>query len=97
MNSDETPLFCDRCYCHLTPGGGNFYVVSIEAVADPTPPVFSERDLVRDVKQELNHLISQLEDVSEQEAIDDVYRKLTLYLCLSCFRRWFENPTGQAT
>ena len=26
--------------------------------------------------------------------VDEVYRRLTLYLCGPCFRRWIENPAG---
>jgi hypothetical protein len=42
---DGPPLLCDRCGVELTPGKGDFYVVRIEAVADPTPPRFTEEDL----------------------------------------------------
>jgi hypothetical protein len=33
----QSPLLCARCGVELTPGKGDFYVVRIEAVADPTP------------------------------------------------------------
>ena len=36
-DKSEAPLFCDRCSSELVPGKGNFYVVKIEAVADPSP------------------------------------------------------------
>lgn len=42
--NDELPLCCDRCAAELTPGEGSFYVVRIEALADPTPPSFSAND-----------------------------------------------------
>jgi hypothetical protein len=32
--------------------------------------------------------------VSEQEALDQVYRRLVLYLCGPCYRVWIEDPTG---
>ena len=90
----QTPLFCDRCAKELTPGAGDFYVVRIAAVADPTPPSFSEDDLARDFAEEIRRLCAQLEELSEQELIDQVYRRLTLYLCNPCFREWIEDPTG---
>jgi hypothetical protein len=90
----QTPLFCDRCAKELTPGEGDFYVVRIAAVADPTPPNFSEDDLARDFDEEIRRLCAQLEEFSEQELIDQVYRRLTLYLCNPCFRDWIEHPTG---
>jgi hypothetical protein len=91
---EESPLFCDRCSTVLTPGRGNFYVVKVEAVADPTPPSFTEGQLARDVGREIDRLLERLRDMSEQELLDQVYRRLVLYLCTSCYRRWIENPTG---
>jgi len=40
--SDCDVLSCAKCGAELTPGKGDFYVVRIEAVADPSPPSFSE-------------------------------------------------------
>jgi hypothetical protein len=92
--SHSTPLFCDRCQLELSPGRGDFYVVRIEAVADPTPPSFTEEDLEVDYKAEIARLVEHLHDLSAQEAMDQVYRKVTLYLCLRCYQDWIENPAG---
>ena len=92
--SDELPLCCDLCAVELTPGEGSFYVVRIEAVADPTPPSFSVDDLMRDAQSEIQRLVDQLGDLSAQEAMDQVYRRLVLYLCGPCYRQWIEKPTG---
>ena len=64
----------------------------IEAMADPFPPVFSEEDFLRDPKAEIQRLIEQMGDLSEREAMDQVYRRLVIYLCNSCYCRWIENP-----
>ncbi len=87
-------LFCDRCQATLQPGSGDFYVVRIEAMADPTPPTFTEEDRQIDYRAEIARLIEQLHDVSAQEAMDQVHRRLTLYLCGRCYRTWIENPVG---
>ena len=92
--TDETPLLCHRCGTELEPGKGDFYVVKIEVLADPTPPCFSEEDLYRDAKAEIERLIQQMEDFSEQEAMDQIYRRIFLHLCGRCYRQWIENPTG---
>ena len=92
--TDATPLLCNRCSAELEPGAGDFYVVRIEAFADPTPPSFSEEDLRRDPKQEIERLIDQMRHLSQQEAMDQIYRRLTLTLCGPCYRLWIENPTG---
>ncbi len=91
---DVAPLFCDRCLKQLRFGQSEFYVVQIEAVLDPTPPEFTHEDLTRDVTSELNALVQQLNQLSPQEASDQVHRKLRLYLCLACYGKWIENPTG---
>jgi hypothetical protein len=92
--TQELPFFCDRCGAELTPGEGDFYVVRIEAMADPTPPSFSWEDLRRDAQAEIARLLEQLRDLSGQEAMDQVYRRLVLYLCGPCYRHWIENPVG---
>ena len=93
-SADAGPPVCRRCGEILQPGAGNFYHVTIEAIADPTPPTFSAEDLASDIRQRIVQLLAQLEGVSEQEALDQVYRRQTLFLCGPCCRRWIENPTG---
>ena len=90
---DKWPLCCHRCGVELKPGEGDFYVIGIEAVADPTPPNFSEEDLHRDPRAEIERLIEQMRDLSAQAAMDQVYRRMTIYLCNPCYRQWIENPT----
>ena len=91
--TDSGPVCCHRCGAELRPGDGNFYLVRIEAVADPTPPSFSEEDLRRDLTAEIERLLEQMRDLSAQEAMDQVYRRLMLYLCGPCYRHWIEDPT----
>jgi hypothetical protein len=94
MTPDRPPLICDRCSAGLQPGRGDHYVVAILAVADPAPPIFTEEDFDRDVRRELDRLIKRLDDVGGQEALDQVYRRKQLYLCVKCYERWIEDPTG---
>jgi hypothetical protein len=91
---DEVPLFCDRCSVELTPGQGTFYVVRIEAFADPTPPLLDEPALARDPRREIRRLLASLADLSEQEILDQIHRRLVLYLCNDCYCFWIERPTG---
>ena len=85
----KSPLLCARCGAELTPGKGHFYVVRIEALADPTPPSFSEEDLKLDPRAEIERLVKQM---SERELLDQAYRQLVLYLCGPCYRQWIDNP-----
>ena len=47
----EAHLFCHRCGAVLKPGVGNFYIVKIEAFADPTGPNLTEADLAVDIDE----------------------------------------------
>ena len=91
---DPSPLLCRRCGAVLTPGSGNFYLVTIEAVADPTPPTVSAEDLAVDHREQIERLLAQLASLTEEEALAQVYRRLTLHLCGPCYRQWIEDPTG---
>jgi hypothetical protein len=92
MHAHESPQpLCHRCGSILTPGEGSFFVIRIEAFADPTPPDLtglSEGDLLR----EIDDLIDAVNEMSEQELMDEVYRKLTILLCRPCYRLWITNP-----
>ena len=94
-DSERASLFCHRCGAILSPGEGDFYVVRIEAMADPTGPNLSAEDLARtDPAEEIDRLIEQMRDMSERELMDMVYRRLTIHLCGPCYRKWIENPAG---
>ena len=92
---DDIPLLCHRCGSQLTPGEGNFYVVRIEAFADPTPPPIrpDERGEM-DLNDEFSRLIERMKDMSEQELMDQVHRRLVIHLCGACYREWIEDPAG---
>ncbi len=90
----EHPLFCDRCTTELHPGRGDFFVIRIEAVADPSPPLLDESTAKRSARNSMRELIDAAEDLTKQELMDQIYRRLTIYLCSECYRVWSENPSG---
>jgi hypothetical protein len=69
-------------------------VIKIEAIADPAPPDVSAEEMEKDVRREIEQLLARMDDISAQEAMDQVYRRVTLYLCVPCYRQWIEDPTG---
>ena len=87
-------LTCARCALALTPGEGNFYLVRIVAVADPSPPRFTEEDLAGDVESEVESLLARVRGKSEEELMDQVYRREILYLCTPCYLRWIARPVA---
>jgi hypothetical protein len=88
--TDDTDC-CLRCGRELRLGSDSCYVIEVEAMADPSPPIISTD---QDTRQQIESLIAQMEGLSPQEAMDQVYRRLSFYLCGPCYRRWIENPTG---
>lgn len=93
-SADSAPIICHRCGAQLTAGKGSFYVVRIEAYADPTPAPITAEDLSRDVASEWSGLMEQLRGASSQEMMDQVYRRLVMFLCRPCYDAWIENPAG---
>lgn len=93
-NDQSWPIACHRCGAELTPGEGSFYVVRIEAFADPTPPSIDDQRTLAEIRSDIEKLIESMSDLSEQEMMDQVYRRMTLLLCAGCYQKWIENPAG---
>lgn len=92
--AENVALLCHRCGAILTPSAGTFYIVRIEAFADPSPRVLAEGMTRRELADEIDELIRQIGDQPEQTLMDQVYRRLTILLCWPCYRVWIENPAG---
>ena len=69
-------------------------LVRIGAVADPVPPIFTEEDFAIDFDQEFQRLVEQTRDFTAQQAMDQVYRRVVLYLCLSMLQPMDRKPNG---
>ena len=93
-SAESWPIACHRCGVELTPGQGSFYVVRIEAFADPTPPPIDDETPLAEIRADMAQLIESMQDLSAQELMDQVYRRMTLLLCTACYQHWIENPTG---
>jgi hypothetical protein len=90
--TDRAAFICDRCQAAVHPGRGDFYVIRIEAFADPTPPEITNEDLARDHRREIENLIARLDGLSEQELLDQVYRRLNRILCSRRYAEWIDDP-----
>ena len=82
---------CLRCGRLLRLGADPCYLVKVEAMADPSPPIIDDPE---SSSGKVGRMIDSLSDLSPQEAMDQVYRRLSFYLCGSCYRLWIENPAG---
>lgn len=87
-------MLCARCLTELQPGTGSYYEVRIEAVCDPTPSDLDDSLSSEEIRRQIRETLDQLRDVSAQEALDEVRRALTIYLCRACFGPWIEDPAG---
>ncbi len=88
----ETKLDCARCEKRLKGGRGQFYVVRIDTICDPTPPEITAEDMAEDPARQMERLIKEIEGKSEQELIDQVYQRKFLCLCTPCYRLWIKDP-----
>ncbi|MBS3733375.1 MAG: hypothetical protein KGY99_00415 [Phycisphaerae bacterium] len=95
MNDEaDNALLCHRCGAVLRPGAGNWYVVRVEAFADPTPPEIATDADPAETAAEIERLIEQMRHSSATDLAEQVYRRMTLHLCGRCYAAWIENPTG---
>jgi hypothetical protein len=85
---------CNRCSKEVHPGRGDYYLVRIDAVADPQPPIITQEDLDEDVGAEIERLIRRMRSMSEQQLEHQVFRQKVIYLCVPCFNRWIETPVS---
>ncbi len=88
-DEEDEPILCARCIKELTPGRGEFYIVEIQATADPTPPVLDESDMTRDYKSEINAVVAELANHTPRN------QRLAIHLCMSCYTTWIDNPAGR--
>jgi hypothetical protein len=94
VSTTDTVLICDRCGTPLHPGTGDFFQVHILAVADPSPPVVSGNEEPAELRRKIENLLAEMQSLSPQEAMDQVYRRVIIYLCNACYHPWIENPAG---
>lgn len=85
---------CERCAKPLKSGRGQFYVVRIDAVVDPTPPEITKTESEEDPAKQIARIIKELEGKDEAELTDQVYKRKFLCLCAPCYRLWIKDPTG---
>ena len=95
MTDDTVLPLCARCLKTLKPGSGNFFQIEIHAVADPASPEITESPSLEAIRQEIQSQLSQLEQLSPQEAMDQIQRRVTMHLCNPCFQDWIEHPAGK--
>ena len=93
MTISADALVCDRCSKPLVSGRGDFYLVRIDAVADPNAPEMEPLD-EHEIARRIDALLKQLAGMSHEEAMKQVIEHKMIYLCCACYRAWMANPVG---
>jgi hypothetical protein len=82
---------CDRCGRPLEQGQLR-YIARIEVLAAADPLEITLNDLLRDSRRELDALLAQCEQLTEEELMRDVYVKFEFDLCRACQKAYVSNP-----
>jgi hypothetical protein len=59
--------------------------------------MFNEKDLSRDVEEEIQELLAELRNLDEQQAQAQIYSRVAFRLCGSCHAAWIADPTGSGS
>ncbi len=91
-DGSDLPI-CHRCGALMQEKGPLFFMVNIEAYPLPDMLPMDPRDIEGDLKSYIEQLMDEMRGLSEQELLDQVYRRLSILLCPICYHQWIENPT----
>jgi len=82
---------CDLCGRNLDPQNDLRYVVKMEIFA-ALDPVATEEDGDRDHLQEVQDVLTRMEDAQSSQIGEDVYEQLRFDLCPECRRKFAKSP-----
>jgi len=68
------------------------YIAKIQVYAAPDPPEISEKDLHRDHTADIERLLKQCENLTEDQLMEDVYVSFEFDLCSACQKSYIQNP-----
>ena len=82
---------CDRCGRPIEKGQLR-YTAKIQVYAAADLLEITLEDLLRDNKREMDEILGQCEDLSEEELMRDVYIAFQFDLCRACQRAYVADP-----
>jgi len=82
---------CDRCGRPIQKGQLR-YIAKIEVLAAADPLEITLEDLLRDTRREMDALLAQCEQSSEEQLMRDVYVKFEFDLCRACQKSYVTDP-----
>ena len=87
---------CDRCGRPLEQGQLR-YLAKIEVVAAADPLEITFDDLLRDTRREIDALLDECEQLTEEQLMRDVYVKFEFDLCRACQKAYVTDPLSIET
>ncbi len=85
---------CDHCRRPLDPDEDLRYVVKMEVYA-AMDPIDEGDDDDRDYLLEIQDILQRMEDSTNDQIGDDVYRAMRFDLCADCRRKFVASPLGR--
>jgi hypothetical protein len=86
-------LTCDRCGNGLLLDAPVRYEVRIEVKSAYDPLEITSEDLA-DASKKLREAVEAVRGLTEQEAMDEVYREFRFDLCRTCQKQFIQAPLG---
>ena len=86
---------CDRCG-RLIEKGQVRYLAKIEVFAAADPLEITLEDLLRDNRREMEALLEECEQLTEEQLMRDVYVKFEFDLCRACQKSYVTDPLSVA-
>jgi len=88
-------ITCDMCGKPLLVDEDVRYTADIVVIAAYDVMELTREDLAkRDIRAEIDDVLAELEKRDQKEIDEEVVAKRRFDLCLSCKRRFLENPLG---
>jgi hypothetical protein len=82
---------CDRCGRPIEKGEVR-YVARIQVFAAADPLEITAEELLKDHSAEIERLLRQCDEQTEEELMRDVFVELQFDLCRRCQKRYLANP-----
>jgi hypothetical protein len=86
-------LTCDRCGNGLLLDAPVRYEVRIEVKSAYDPLEITEEDLAH-ASANLKQAVDAVKNLSEEDAMDEVYREFRFDLCRTCQKTFIRSPLG---
>ena len=82
---------CDRCGRTIEKGQLR-YIAKVQVFAAADPLEITLEDLMRDTRREIDRLLQQCQEMSEEELQRDVFVEFQFDLCRACQKAYLADP-----